>query len=448
MGNEQWAEAVVIFRQYLKGIQEPVEKIPLYGNLASCYLEQGLYEETLAIWDEVAGIAEDLANLWFGRAVAYGCSGQPEKAIKAFEQFRLIAPEQSRLFEINSMIEELQQEQQGEIAPGSFLYEHLDAQLEDNIDLGDYDLVVRKARQMIDIIPGRPEGHFALGLALLRQSQMEEAIVAFLEAHSREPDYAPTIYNIGYIYFELNQLDQALLWLERALQQDETYVEALHLKGRIYKQLDQQQEAVALWRQTLSINPAYEPAQYALFEAGAGPEPEEESSELPQQLHRMGLLAKARMSQPRSYRSGDVKLTVEPGVGFVLEDAENEHNGTVYAGRPFRIARMGETDILYFVGVLKLLVRLANKSNCRDMAILAYSPDHPPFVYGLTMKEDMLENDSHGRLLSDVAPHFLKVRVDSTLESPYGSPFHGYFIYLKQGAKSGIAVLTFGLLED
>jgi hypothetical protein len=64
------------------------------------------------------------------------------------------------------------------------------------------------------------------------------------------------------------------------------------------------------------------------------------------------------------------------------------------------------------------------------------------------MTEEGLEYGSDGRLLSDEVPTHLKVRVDSDLESPYGSPFQGYFIYLNQGTRSGIAVLTLGLMAD
>jgi tetratricopeptide (TPR) repeat protein len=445
LGSERWQEAVVILRQFLKGIHNPVERIPVYYNLATCYLEQGLYDDALAIWAQVADVAADNHDLWFGRATAYGCSGQLEKAVEALEQFRRLAPAQAGQFEVDQMIEDLWQEQRGEIAPGSFLYEHLNAQLENNLDLGDYDLVERKARQMIGINNGRPEAHFALGLALLRQKRPEEAVAAFLDAHRLEPYYVPTLYNIGYCFFKLNEPDQAIAWLDRALQQDETYLAALHTKGKIYEQLGQREEAVTLWQQALSINPEYEPAQYALFEVGEGPEPEEPPSELTKQLQRMAPRVKARMKQPQVYGNGDVRLTLDPGVGFVLEDAGNVHNGTVYAGGPFRLAKMGGTDIRHFVGVLKLVVRQANKYNCRDLAILAYYPDKPSFSYLLEMTEDGLKSSSNGRLLSGQAPSHLKVRVDSDLESPYGSPFRGYFIYLQQEAKPGIAVTTLGL---
>ncbi|MBE2199219.1 MAG: hypothetical protein IAE79_11460 [Anaerolinea sp.] len=51
-------------------------------------------------------------------------------------------------------------------------------------------------------------------------------------------------------------------------------------------------------------------------------------------------------------------------------------------------------------------------------------------------------------MFSDKTPPHLKVRVDSDLESPYGSPFSGYFIYLAQGSKPGIVVMTLGLQAE
>ncbi|MCP5098233.1 MAG: tetratricopeptide repeat protein [Chloroflexi bacterium] len=448
LGNERWEEAADIFLKSLKGTHNPVEQIPFYRNLANCYMGQGLYDDALAVWEQVANITKDEPDLWFGRAVAYGCMGHPEEAIAAFEQFQQMTPALASRLAIDQIITDLQQEQLGEIARGSFLYEHLDAQLEDNIDLGDYDLVERKTRQMIGINTGRPDAHFALGLALLRQKQPEAAVAAFLDAHELEPDYIPTLYNIGCCFFRLNQPEQAITWLDRALQQDETYVAALQIKGEIYEQLGQRAKAIAQWQQALVIDPSYEPAQYTLFEAGTGPEPEETPSELTSQLQQMSPIVKARMRKPQVYHNGDVILTLDRDVGFVLEDTGNVHNGTIYAGGPFGLAKMNKRDIHHFVGILKLMVQQANKYNCRDMAILAYYPDQPSFNYRLELTKDGLQNSSNGRLLSDQAPSHLKVRVDSDLKSPYGSPFSGYFIYLGQGGRSGMAVITLGLEDD
>jgi tetratricopeptide (TPR) repeat protein len=68
--------------------------------------------------------------------------------------------------------------------------------------------------------PDRPEGHFALGVACVEQGRDEEALDAFLVAHARDPDYEPTLYNIGYTYLRLDEAEQAVPWLERALRRE------------------------------------------------------------------------------------------------------------------------------------------------------------------------------------------------------------------------------------
>jgi tetratricopeptide (TPR) repeat protein len=105
-----------------------------------------------------------------------------------------------------------------------------------NLDLGDHDLVERKARQLIGIINERPEGHFALGLVLLRQKQPAAALTSFLAAHALEPEYVPTLYNIGYCYMKTSQPEEAPIWLERALERDKTFTPARQRMGQVHLQ--------------------------------------------------------------------------------------------------------------------------------------------------------------------------------------------------------------------
>lgn len=73
---------------------------------------------------------------------------------------------------------------------------------------------------MIAADPHRPEGHFGLGVACLKRDRYQEALEALLAAHTREPDYQPTLYNIGHAYLQLGEPEQAIPWLERALHQE------------------------------------------------------------------------------------------------------------------------------------------------------------------------------------------------------------------------------------
>ncbi len=442
MGNERWEEATSTFHKLLKQADAPYVRGGVFANLSYCYLEWGRYDEALAMWAQTDE-ARDETEHWFSQAMIYGCSGQPAKAMEALETFRQRMPAAAEALGVNYLLEDLWQEQQGEVPPGSFLYNHLDAQIQDNLDLGEHELVEGKGRQLIAIDSRRPEGHLALGLALLRQERLEEAADALLRAHELEPDNVPTLHNLGFCYYKLKQFEQAVTWLEHLRQVDEHYLPAYYLMGNIYQEWGQREKAVTFWQQALSVDPDYEPAQYALFKAGAGPEPEETLSGITQQLKFMSPWVKAGMKHPRVYRSDSVTLSLDPKVGFVLEDADNAQNGTVYTGDPFQVGQMDATEIHHFIGVLRMMVKRMNRHNCRDMAILVYYRDQPEFSYQLEVDEDGLHSNSSGRLLSE-APTFLKVRVDSNVENPYGSPFSGYFIYLAQRKGPGVYVSTLG----
>ncbi len=41
LGNEQWAEAIDRFKKFIQSIDNPYERLPVYHNLAACYLELG-----------------------------------------------------------------------------------------------------------------------------------------------------------------------------------------------------------------------------------------------------------------------------------------------------------------------------------------------------------------------------------------------------------------------
>jgi hypothetical protein len=205
-------------------------------------------------------------------------------------------------------------------------------------------------------------------------------------------------------------------------------------------------QAIALWEEVLAIEPEHEAAQLALIEARGDEKPDELAAQEDPQFRLYAPKVRAEMRRPRVYRSGDVKLTFDPYVGFILEDEGNPRNRTLYAGGAFGTPRMSNHELLQFIGVLKLLIKQANPLNCRGIAVLAYYDEHPPFNYLWEVTGDaMVEQWGHGRLLTDPLPNFFKLRIDSDLESPYGTPFSGYFIYLRQNNRGGQTVSTLGV---
>jgi hypothetical protein len=163
-------------------------------------------------------------------------------------------------------------------------------------------------------------------------------------------------------------------------------------------------------------------------------------------LRTMTPLVKARMRLPQVYRNGGVTLTYESEAGFVLEDTENPRNGTIHAGGPFQIARIQDEDPLDLTGLVKLLLRMINRENTRDVAVLAYYAERPIFAFEARYERGKeVAFNADGRFVVTEAPRFFKLRMDSDLATPYGEPMQGTLIYLNQQPQPGLLVSTMRL---
>jgi len=451
MGDERWEEAIVALQRFLEMANKPEDYQRAYQNLSACYLALERYDEALAALDEAERCAPDDPDTLHSRGVIYACAARIPEAIAAFELFARRWPRLARQRETRKAIRQLRRAQRGEIPAGTYLVDHLQEQISDDLELGDFHLVERKARRMMAADPDRPEGHFDLGVVCVEQDRYQEALEAFQAAHSRNPDHAPTLYNIGHTYLQLGEPEQAIPWLERALRQDSKYLAALHQLGLACERLGRRNEAVARWRRALKIDPDYYLAQQRLHEVGLGPEPTEPP--LPpttQQVHVMTPLVKARMRRPEVHRNDGLTLTWDGKVGFLLEDTENPRNATAYAGGPFRVAHIThEEDVLDLIGMVKLLLRMINEENTRDVAVLVYYVSRPVFSYRLRFERGkQVESDADGQFVVTEVPRFFKLRMDSDLSTPYGDPMQGILIYLNQQPQPGILVNTLGLTVE
>jgi tetratricopeptide (TPR) repeat protein len=204
---------------------------------------------------------------------------------------------------------------------------------------------------------------------------------------------------------QLSQPEQAIPWLERALNQGSESLAALFQMGQAYHQLDRLEEAADWWRRVLQVDPDQRPAQERLHEIGLGPEPQEPlPSPKRRQMLQTAPVVKARMRRPQVRRVGGVTLTWDSEVGFVLEDAGNPYNYTVYAGGPFRTVRVSDEDILVLMGVIKQVLRMIDAGNTRDIAVLAYYDKQTTYVYHARFERDE-------RVEFDADSHFIVTRV-------------------------------------
>ncbi len=448
MGDEHWEEAIVAFQRLLALEQDPEAHYLVWRNLSGCYHALERYDEALAALDETERSIPNNPDLVRSRGVIYACAGRLPEAIATFERFARRWPRQARLRDTRETIHELQRIQHGEIPPGSFLVRHLQEQIHHHIELGEFHLVERKARRMIAADPNRPEGHFEMGMACLEQGRYQEGLDSLLAAHSCDPDDQLTLYNIGQVYLEMGDPAQAIPWWERALRQNPRHLATLHQLGLACERLGRRDEAVTWWRRALQIDPSYELAQRRLHEVDLGPAPVETLlTPQGQQLREMTPIVKTRMLHPQVHRNGGITLTYDGEVGFVLEDTENVRNAAIYAGGPFRVVHPQDEDILDLMGTVKLILRMVNAENTRDVRVLAYYTNRPIFGYRERFaKGKAVESEHDGQFVVTEVPRFFKLYVDSDLDTPYGNPMKGTIIYLNQHPKPGILINTMGLL--
>jgi hypothetical protein len=146
-------------------------------------------------------------------------------------------------------------------------------------------------------------------------------------------------------------------------------------------------------------------------------------------------------------RQEEITLTYDGQVGFVLEDKENAHNVSLYAGGPFQTAEITDEDLLDLAGLIKLLLNMIDPENTREVAVLAYYTDRPIFNYQARFERgERVEFDHHGQFVVTELPRFFKLRIESDLSTPYGDPMRGTLIYLNQHPEPGFLVSTLGLV--
>lgn len=452
MGDERWEEAITSFQvfQEVTGDDQsrPEDRRMVYQNLSACYLDLERYDESLAALNEVQRYTPDNPDIFYNRGIILACAGRIPEASASFKTLSRRWPRQARQLKVRKTLRQLRQIQSGEASPGDYLVDHLQEQVSHNVELEDFHLVERKGKRMIAANPRRSEGHFALGVACVESKRYQEALEAFLNAHDCSPKHAITLYNLGYTFLQMGEPEQAIPWLERALRRDSKYLSALFQLGVAYEQLDRRDEALDLWQQALKIDPDHYPVRERLHEIGQGPEPVEPPM-LPQTRQAREIIpsVKAQMRRPRVYRNGGLTLTSDGKLGYTLEDSENRRNITAYTGGPFQVARFQQDeDILDLMGLVKMLLRMINAENTRDVAVLTYYTDRPVFSYQVQFaRGKQTEFDAGGQFVVTEVPRFFKLRMDSDLSTPYGEPMQGILIYLNQHPKPGVLVSTMGL---
>ncbi len=443
MGDERWVDAIVNLKLFLPWA-EGLDKASTYQNLGTCYLEMGLYDDSVSAFKEALKLSPDDSDLLLMQGVAYACQGQIKDAILNFETYKRSLPPRSRQQSIKERLQLLRRIERSEAPQNTYRYEFLMEQISHNLEVDDFYLVERKANEMIALLPNRPEGHFYLGVAYLETGRLEEGIDAYKLAVTLNPEHDVSRYNLAHALVKDGRIEEAIPHLKLALQYNPKYLAAIHEMGVVCDSLGQRDEAIQWWKKALKIDRNYQPAQWRLHEVGEDRAPEEPPlSQSQAQLRVMVPIAKQRMLHPTIVKKGDLTITYQAGQGFVLEDSRNPGNGTVYLGGPFVVGTMLDEDIQDFMGVMKLSLRSMDATNTRDIAILVYYSNGDIFNYQVHYQHGkQVDWIADGQFRVRELPIFFKLRIDSDLPLPYVKKSQGYTLYLNQQPKPGLLVTS------
>jgi tetratricopeptide (TPR) repeat protein len=150
MGDERWEEAISSLLRFLEMATESQDRRWAHQNLGACYLALEQYDNALAALDEAERYAPGDPDIVHSRGVTSACAGHIPEAIAAFQEFARRWPKQACNLETQEALHQLRRAQRGEIPPDAYLVGHLQEQINHDVALGDWHVVERKARCMIN----------------------------------------------------------------------------------------------------------------------------------------------------------------------------------------------------------------------------------------------------------------------------------------------------------
>lgn len=95
----------------------------------------------------------------------------------------------------------------------------------------------------------------SLGAASAEAGDFDKAIYYYYKALAIQPDYSPSLYNLGCVYIALKDPGKAAYWLEKAKDRDPFLVDAFVNLGNIYLAQGEPERACPVFEEGLRLNP-------------------------------------------------------------------------------------------------------------------------------------------------------------------------------------------------
>lgn len=257
LNTERYAEAASIFQKGLtlnadlaRGSQvSDVENKHIYVHLGAAYIRLKAYEEAIDALQNAIALDADLVDAHYNLGYAYVEQGSYDQALPHLERAIASAPNLKRAhYHLARAHREL-----GNLEAATHA-------LAETLRL---DPNYQRAHELANAIK---QAHYNRGITYLNDERYSEAVTAFQNAITLDPDFTTAHYNLGFTYLKMETYSRAVDALQRTIALDGSYKTAHHSLALAYLGQQELGKAREAAREALKLDPNYQPAS-ALLEA-------------------------------------------------------------------------------------------------------------------------------------------------------------------------------------
>ena len=223
------------------------EKTHIHVHLGAAYIGMKAYPQAIAALERALTQDADLVDAHYHLGYAYVEQGEHDKAIPHLDRAIVIAPHLKRAHY--------------HLARAYRALGNLEAATNALTETLRLDPNYQPAHELAGTIK---QAHYNRGITHLNSERYSEAITAFQNAITLDPDFATAHYNLGLAYLKMEAYQRALPSLEKTVAFDPNHKAAHHALALAYLGQQELGKARDAARAALKIDPNYQPARSLL----------------------------------------------------------------------------------------------------------------------------------------------------------------------------------------
>ena len=226
-----------------------IENKHIYAHLGAAYIGLKAYQQAIDALQNAIALDADLVDAHYNLGYAYVEQGHYDQAIPHLERAIAIAPNLKRAHY--------------NLARAYRESGNLEAATHAVTETLRLDSNYQRAHELANLIK---QAHYNRGITYLNDERYSEAITAFQNAITLDPDFTTAHYNLGLTYLKMETYSRAVDALQKTITLDRSYKAAHHTLALAYLGQQELGKAREAARDTLKLDVNYQPAR-SLLEA-------------------------------------------------------------------------------------------------------------------------------------------------------------------------------------